>query len=539
MIAYPLPLFVACALGLLALACGDDAGPGGSPASGGVGGSAGAAGGGGSAGGSGVGGSVPVGDTTVEPNRIDDVLVNPNMGFADFHFGWWCNLPPVSYTPEECAKRASDNRPENYPGTAVAYFRWTWRQIEPVRGQIDFSMIDNAIQSANLLGETLSFRVMVIEEGGAGVPDWLLAAPHSAQGVTVDGTFWPDYRDPSFQAEHARLLGALGDRYDDHPAVDHVDIGTVGCWGEWNTACLSGADSIIDVYQPSSDAERDAIATAYRQVIDDHAAAFQVTPLVMLGLGGTGREREIMVHAMKAKAGWRVDCWGDWEWFSTSWSHQGNLYPDMIAAMTQAYPAFPEVWKHAPIQLEVCGTIEGWHGKGWSVEAPDGYVHKSFQWALEQHAAVLNAKRSPIPADYVPAMQELLKKNGYRYVIDQLNHESRVQSGGQMVLGSSWSNLGVTPSYTRRTLSYRLRSAATTRAFETDADVRSWLPGSWQRVDSFSVPSDLPKGPYAIEVAILDRAGENPTTAALPPLFLGIEGRGSDGWYALSELIVE
>jgi hypothetical protein len=526
----------ACAIALFALGCQDDSSGGSGP--GGSGGGA-ATTSGGAGGSSGSGGSLPVGDTTVLPERIDDVLINPNMGFADFHFGWWCNLPPVTYAPEECAQRASDNRPENYPETAVAYFRWSWRDLEPVRGQIDFAMIDNTIQSANLLGETLGFRVMVIEEGGAGVPDWLLAAPYSAQGMTIDGTFWPDYRDPTFQAEHARLLAALGERYDDHPAVDHVDIGTVGCWGEWNTACLSGAGSIIDVYQPSSDAERDAIAAGYKKVIDDHAAAFKVTPLVMLGLSGSAREDQIMVHALDAKAGWRVDCWGDWAWFSTSWSHQGNLYPDMIQSLTAIYPSFPEVWKHAPVQLEVCGTIDGWHDKGWSVEAPDGYVHKSFQWALDQHAAVLNAKRSPIPTEYVPAMQELLKKNGYRYVIDQLSHDSKLAPGGQLVVSSSWSNLGVTPSYTRRSLSYRLRGAEAVRSFETDADVRSWLPGSWQRVDSFTLPGDLPKGLYALEVAILDRDGENPSTKPLAPLFLGIAGRGADGWYALSELSIE
>src|SRR3970040_2228282 len=89
-----------------------------------------------------------LGDVTVEPERIADVLTNPNMGFADFHFGWVCNLPPISFTPEECAARDQDSWPANYPDSAVAYFRWTWKDLEPVRGEIDFAMIDTAIQSA-------------------------------------------------------------------------------------------------------------------------------------------------------------------------------------------------------------------------------------------------------------------------------------------------------------------------------------------------------------------------------------------------------
>lgn len=499
-------------------------------------------GGGGADGGNGGGPDAALGDVTVNPARIDDVLANPNMGFADFHFGWLCNLPPVTFTPEECAARARANRPANYPETAVAYFRWTWKDLEPVRGELDFAMIDAALQSANLLGETLGFRVMTIEEGAAGIPDWLRQPPYGVPGPTVGGTFWPDSRDPTYQAEHRRFLAALGARYDGHPAVDHVDIGTVGCWGEWNTACLSGVESIIEVLAPASEADRDAIAASYRQLIDDHAAAFPETPLVMLALGAPGREAAIHAHALDAGAGWRVDCWGDWGWFSPSWSHQENLYPEFIANVTAIYPAFPDVWQTAPIHLEVCGTMEGWSDRGWTATPPDGEVYKSFQWALERHASVLNAKRSPIPDDYVPAMNDLLRQNGYRYVIDAFNHAGAVARGGELRFVASWENLGVTPSYTRRTLAYRLvaTTGGETRTFESPtADVRTWLPGPFTTADAFTVPDDLPPGEYAIDVAILDRAGVEPATAPLPPLRLGIEGRGDDGWYRLSALRVD
>lgn len=479
------------------------------------------------------------GDVTVAPARIDDVLANPNMGFADFHFGWWCNLPPIDFTPAECATRAEAHRPANYPETAVAYFRWTWRDLEPVRGEINFALIDAAIQSANLLGETLAFRVMTIEEGAAGIPDWMLAAPYAVAGQRFGGTFWPDYRDPTFLAEHARFVRALGARYDDHPAVDHVDIGSVGCWGEWNTACLTGVDSIIEVYAPASDAERDDIAAAYRQLIDDFAAAFPTTPRVMLGIGSSpGLMTDIFVHAIRGGAGWRVDCWGDWGWFSPTWSHQDNLYPDMIANASAVYPEFADVWQHAPIQLEVCATMEDWQSRGWTAAAPDGQVYKSFQWALAQHAAVLNAKSSPVPDEYVPAVQDLLRHNGYRYVIDSFNHASTVEAGTATTLRSTWSNLGVTPSYTRRTLSYRLRSGGTTRTFDSPADVRTWLPGTFEIVDTVTVAADMPAGTYELEVAIVDRAGTSPTTAPLPPLALAIEGRTADGWYPISGLTV-
>ncbi|MBT8451125.1 MAG: DUF4832 domain-containing protein [Deltaproteobacteria bacterium] len=481
------------------------------------------------------------GTVTVDPERIDEVLVNPGMGFASFHFGWWCNLPPITYPPQKCAERVLANWPKNYPESGTAYFRWHWSEIEPERGRIDFEMIDNAIQSANALGMTLGFRVMTVAEGKSGLPDWLTSAPYEVAGQWRAGgagkTFWPDYRDGTLQREHARLIGALGNRYNGHPAVDHVDIGTVGCWGEWNTACLSDVDSIIDVYEPGSRKERKEIAEALTQLIDHHLRAFSETPVIMLALDE--KNVPLMLHATRGGAGWRADCWGDWGLWGGSWSHQKSMYPPMLAAARAADPGFVDVWKRAPIQLEVCGTLSKWHELGWGASVPDGELHKSFQWALRQHSSVLNAKSQPVPASYVAPIDGLLKKNGFRFVIDHFNHPKSVRAGGSITVIANWSNLGVAPAYLQRVLAYRLRGASQVHVFRSAQDTRTWLPGRWEVRDTFAVPADLPGGAYQVEVALLDRAGRAPATEALPPLRLGIAGRRADGWYPVSELTVE
>jgi hypothetical protein len=246
-----------------------------------------------------------------------------------------------------------------------------------------------------------------------------------------------------------------------------------------------------------------------------------------------------MGYALKRGTGWRVDCWGDWAYFSSKWSHHQTLYPKFMNNARRVYAQFDEVWKHAPIQLEVCGVMQQWKDKGWTADAPNGEVYKTFQFALDHHAAVLNAKRSAVPDEYVPAMKDLLRRNGYRYVIDRLRHPRAVRRGAELKLRSAWSNLGVTPSYTRRTLAYRLRNQARIHVFKSNADVRKWLPGSWEIQERCRVPHDLPRGNYQLEVAILDRAGTNPDTRPLPPLQLGIAGRNNDGWYTLSQIVVE
>jgi hypothetical protein len=278
-------------------------------------------------------------------------------------------------------------------------------------------------------------------------------------------------------------------------------------------------------------------STAYKSLIDHYLQAFPNTPLAMLGLEGD--PVELMVYALQGGAGWRVDCWGNWGLDGPGWNHQEDMYPNMIAGATALYPEFADTWKQAPVHLEVCDTMETWYGMGWTADAPDGEVYKTLQWALEQHASVLNGKSTPVPADYVAAIDEFLKSNGYRFAVQMLNHESTVTAGGSLQIVSRWANLGVAPIYLRRTLAYRLRSATREETFESTHDIRSWLPGTWDVADSFTLPSDLEPGSYELEVALVDRAGTNPATDPLPPLQLAIEGRGTDGWYALSQLEVQ
>ena len=141
----------------------------------------------------------------------------------------------------------------------------------------------------------------------------------------------------------------------------------------------------------------------------------------------------------------------------------------------------------------------------------------------------------------MPAIDDLLRENGYRFAIDSFNHDSTVQRTGDLIFSVGWSNLGVAPHYLRRTLMYRLRSTsgAEVATFESTEDTRDWLPGSWDVVDMFTVPANLPPGDYHIDVALVDRAGTHPTTAPLPPLHLGVVGRGADGFYTVSQLTVE
>jgi len=92
---------------------------------------------------------------TVTPTVIEDILLNPGIGLADFAVGWGRQLPD-----------------ENYPRGSVGYVRWTRAKLEPVEGQYDFALADDAIAAAKARGETLAFRIMPCWEDSS--PQWLL-----------------------------------------------------------------------------------------------------------------------------------------------------------------------------------------------------------------------------------------------------------------------------------------------------------------------------------------------------------------------------
>jgi hypothetical protein len=426
----------------------------------------------------------PTGPTvTVRPTEIDDILYNPGMGFADFHG----NAPPL----------------DEHPTPTVAYYRWTWAELEPVEGQFEFDLVDGVIDDAKAKGETLAFRIMTVWQDSS--PQWLLDMGVDSVEAT-DGVF-PDHNDPIFLEYHERLVRAFGERYAGSPDIDHVDIGSVGCWGEWNTACCEATQPTCDQYFPT-EANQEAI-------VDWYFDAFPATPLVML-IGGN------VEYAVSRGSGWRGDCFGDYGVFGPDWNHMDDSYGPAAAD-----PIIGEAWKTAPVQFEVCGVMQDWHDSGFDI---DLILEKGLDW----HMSVLNAKSSPVPPDWRSRIDEFHKRMGYRMVLREMTHTSEAAPGDSLLLRSDWENLGVAPVYHPWPLAYRLRSDADEVVAEwtSSADLVTWLPGPHQVDDVVQVPGDVAAGTYSLEVAILT---EDESRAHV---LLAIEGARADRWYALSEVQV-
>ncbi len=425
----------------------------------------------------------------VRPRQINDLLANPLMGWETFH-------------------RFADHD-ENLAGlpSSTAYFRFYWKDVETEKDVYNWALLDGVLAGARAAGQKLAFRIMVCgtDRDYSYSPPYLKDEGYAGFEYSYNGgrAHWaPDLADPAVLERHLKLIRALGERYDGHPDVAHVDIGSVGLWGEWH---MSGTD------RPMPPPE------VCRRIIDAYFEGFPNTGLVML-IGPL----EELEYATSRGAGWRADCLGDMGGFSRTWSHMRDMYPSRIE---QA--GLEDVWKRSPVAFETCWDMRKWKQEGWDID----YI---FEWALSVHASYINNKSAPLPEGVRGQVEAMLLRLGYRFVLRSLRHPASIEAGGAFAVGMDWENVGVAPCYADYVPAVSLVNGQGERAWVGlgGSRVREWLPGRFTLSEEFRLPPEVPKGEYGLELAVADPQTREPVVR------LAIEGRAETGWYPLSRVTV-
>jgi len=429
----------------------------------------------------------------IEPRESDELLANPGMGWQTFH-------------------RFADDDP-NLQGlpSASAYFRFYWREVEPQDGQIDFPKFDGLLAHARRAGQKLAFRIMCTGSSAyMDVPAWL--KEQGCKGVEFTyggGKHWvPDFADPILQDRHFRLIRELGRRYDNHPDLDLVDIGSVGLWGEWHMSGTQVVGSDRPVSLPSPE--------ILQSIINAWCAAFSTANKVML----IGSE-EGMPRTAKGDFGWRADCLGDMGGFSKTWNHMDNFYLQQLAKT-----GAEEAWKQAPVAFESCWDMRKWKEAGWDIP----FI---FDYALRCHASYVNNKSAPIPDGTRPEIERFLRRLGYRLVIRGVEHEAKASAGATTSVVIQWENAGVAPPYRDYRVAIRLRASdgkGDPSAYGDGRSIRGWLPGRHRTELSLQLPAGFRAGRYELAVGAVEPGNRRPAVR------LANLGRDSDGWYPVSSV---
>ncbi|MFC2076974.1 DUF4832 domain-containing protein, partial [candidate division KSB1 bacterium] len=422
-------------------------------------------------------------EVLVRPVEIDDVLINPGIGFTTFQRfngdtlnagAGWTEGFPIEYQDFD-----GDLTNKDHPQASIVYFRVYWKYLQPEKDSYHWAMIDSALNTAAERGQDLMLRIAPYGGGpDKDVPVWYreMVGPENESRIAKlakdpdnpQSTYakWRvDAEDPRYVEYFGGMIRDLGKRYDGHPDLDCVDISIVGFWGE-------GAGTHL-----LSDRTRHGLLNAY---LDN----FKKTHLIFQPLNGDAPDPGVLVNGLPIAAywpdgrnngegphmrhlGWRIDCLGDLGFWRDDpgrgdWCHMYDVYPQDIILS-----GMKDAWKKAPITMEICGTFRSWRDRqGYGVEQ----VKYIFDKALEWHVSSYNAKSSPVPPEWMPLVNEWLKKMGYRFILRKFTYPSVVKPHEAITFTSWWVNKGVAPSYRDYPLALRLKSGKRTEVLLTDAD---------------------------------------------------------------------
>lgn len=407
---------------------------------------------------------------TVYPKARDGIIRNPGIGYQTFY-----------------QSAATDRQ---LPSSTM-YVRFYWSRIEREPGVFDFSVIDRALSQAQAAGQRLAFRVMAYDTGNAG-PLALKKAGFRGFAFAFEGVdVWvPDFDDDRVQQGLQKLIATLGGRYGTNAAVDSIDLGLIGDWGEqhfWNT-------------RPTPPYPR---LRTLKWLSDEFKAHFRVPVLVNDGIWEN--DPEAFRYAIRAGLGWRADCWGGSR-------EMISKYPSILSDAANA-------WRSAPVILEPCGVMGEWPTGGYP-------WRKSLQWAIDNHVSEISNKSAPIPDEMMEDVKVMLAKLGYRFVLKRASFPAVAKVGQAFRLELDWVNDGNAPMYFERHVLLKLGPRVT----ETDISMRDFVPG--MRTDVILVETEgMTAGTHPIEIGLAPPAAKN------PDITLAILGEGP--WYSLGTVTLK
>ncbi|MCD9518225.1 DUF4832 domain-containing protein [Photobacterium phosphoreum] len=485
-----------------------------------------------------------INNQVLNPHPINDILVNPDIGLTDFYT---IDSHDDLYNPIK-----------SYPQTSVVYYRWYWEQLEPEQGVYDFGIIEKTLAQAIAHHKKLVFRIMTLSGKGEyyqlsdnhniilGIPCWLkkqlinVNNDYAQESCSRSDKFIPNYNDPYFKQQITKLMMALGKKFDGNPNLLRIDTGLVGTWGEWNLSERTNA-KISNIPDLTDQGYTEKDLQFYINLV---ARAFPHTQKTTLMASA---HEDFMSYATSHfHMGWRADCLGDWN--QSGWNHMENGYPDAIAhAMGKneivnhnVDHAFSQRWKKAPVDFELCNTLNTWSKQTWLYTYDK--IQDTFNYALEQHASLINARSSMIPTQYQPIIDNLLRKLGYRFELQQLTTQQSVYQGDMLLLKSQWANTGVAPSYNNYSLKWRLRSSsgAIVATFNTNTNIRKWLPANvlggtpptYHVENKVHISGNIAADFYFLDVGLVSPKTNNAVVK------LGIEGKLDDNWYNITTITI-
>jgi hypothetical protein len=226
------------------------------------------------------------GKTFTEGNRAGNAVTEDALASTPIAM----KAAPQGMYISSSGKLSASNQAVGSAGTAISQpncdgVRWKvkWSDIEVTPNNHIWQYLDDAVALAAANGKKCGISI----NAGRDCPDWLYAAPYSAQSYTLQDTVVfgssigmriPMPGDPVFMTRWQKFVTDFGARYDSNPAVSYVIICGIGNHDEWNiadgfkdTAALGNTLAKVNVWKSSS-----------KEIIDFYMSAFPSTTVMGL-----------------------------------------------------------------------------------------------------------------------------------------------------------------------------------------------------------------------------------------------------------------
>ena len=335
----------------------------------------------------------------------------------------------------------------------------------------------------------------------------------------------PDMDDPVVLKAHLDFIKRLGEKYDGHPDIDHIDLGSIGWWGEWH---LSGSKKckLPTLGKPHEGGR--CLPCRLQEDAAPDAHWRRRLPEICL------RPRHGLAGRLPGRHG-RV--------FTNLVPHAAR--PTLSGSRK---PGSTTPGRRPPLPGKRAGTC----GSG-SRRAGRCATSSIMPWPATLRSSTTSRPRCRKGENVRPEIERFLRRLGYRLVLKELKHPAQVQAGGKLELVDEMAErrLGPLLQAVSSGLSLEQRQRLQQGDRRQRSTVNRWLPGSIDLFtpeffkmpkdlppgeindvsDTITLPADLPAGPYTLSIAIVD-------ASSTPVVRLGIKGRADDGWYPLSKIQV-
>jgi hypothetical protein len=375
------------------------------------------------------------------------VLRNPHKGwywhYVDNGLGRTAYREPEYADPEDMLR--------DFPGLNHLYLRLDWADIEPEEGQFDWSFVDKTFEKWGSAGYRFSFRLCTFEGGVIpyATPKWVFDA--GAEAVFTHDAWEPDYGDPVYLNKLSVFMEEFGRRYNGHPLVEYVDVGTYGTWGEGHAYAGSAGQWRLDTVKKHLDMHAANFPDTFVLLNDDH-----VNYLAEYDQKGSA---ELVRYARRLGFGLRDD------------SVCVRSYAEKYGYSTLRTPhLFSRFYDQAPIDLE----LEHYHAilpKHFKDGFPylDAMVRTRCTFAGFHGYPRPWLKMAPWFTDYAA------NRLGYWYFIEGVELPP-MYAGRKNVLTLRFSNRGFSRCYFRYTAKILLRGKKDI-VIPLNLDNRRWFPG--------------------------------------------------------------